>query len=381
MNEQKIPQHWQMVRFGDIAEHISIRVNPVAGDEKKYIGLEHLDSGNLTVKRWGSEVVLKGQKLKIKKGDILFAKRNAYLKRVALAPFDGIFSAHGMVIRPLNGLVLPEFLPFFMQSDAFMDRAIAISEGSLSPTIKWNTLSRQYFAIPSINEQRSLLTTLKKFDQVLQLKESLHSSVLELKRIMISKFFSKKFLEKYKANKVSFSDTLDIVSGQVDPTSAQYQKYPHIAPDNMEKSLAILLPYRTAEEDGVKSGKYLFDEEHILYSKIRPNLRKVVFPKIKGLCSADVYPLKGKNGLKTDYLFYLLQSEHFNKYAIGTSMRTGMPKINRQDLCAYTYYLPEEHVQLSIVSKLKALDEMYNETAKAISNVFTLKMSYLNSTR
>lgn len=176
MNEQKIPQHWQMVRFGDIAEHISIRVNPVAGDEKKYIGLEHLDSGNLTVKRWGSEVVLKGQKLKIKKGDILFAKRNAYLKRVALAPFDGIFSAHGMVIRPLNGLVLPEFLPFFMQSDAFMDRAIAISEGSLSPTIKWNTLSRQYFAIPSIDEQRSLLTTLKKFDQVLQLKESLHPS-------------------------------------------------------------------------------------------------------------------------------------------------------------------------------------------------------------
>ncbi|OXX70022.1 hypothetical protein B9J87_13045, partial [Vibrio sp. V19_P1S1T109] len=88
----------QLLKFGEVAKLISERKNPVPGDEKYYIGLEHLDSGSLQVKRWGSDVVLKGQKLAIKKGDILFAKRNAYLKRVALAPFDGIFSAHGMVI-------------------------------------------------------------------------------------------------------------------------------------------------------------------------------------------------------------------------------------------------------------------------------------------
>lgn len=215
----------------------------------------------------------------------------------------------------------------------------------------------------------------------MELKKNIHRSVLELKRILISKFFSKKYLEKYKAKKVSFLDTLDIVSGQVDPTSKEYKSYPHIAPDNMEKNLAILLPYRTAEEDNVKSGKYLFDEGHILYSKIRPNLRKVVFPRIEGVCSADVYPLKGKNGLNTEYLFYLLQSEHFNNYAIGTSMRTGMPKINRQDLCAYTFYLPKEQFQLSIVAKLKVLDEMYSETTRTINNISKLKNAYLNVTR
>lgn len=381
MTVQNLPKGWKLIKFGDVAEHISVRVNPTAGDEKNYIGLEHLDSGYLQVKRWGSEVVLKGQKLEMKKGDILFAKRNAYLKRVALAPFDGIFSAHGMVIRPLGGDVLPEYLPYFMQSDAFMDRAVSISEGSLSPTIKWNTLARQLFALPSLEEQKKLLLTLEKLDQVLELKKNLQSSVLDLKRIFISKFFSKKFSESHGAEKVTFSKTLDIVSGQVDPTSEEYKHFPHIAPDNMEKRLAILLPYSTAEEDNVKSGKYLFDEEHVLYSKIRPNLRKVVFPRIKGVCSADVYPLKGKCGLQTEYLFYLLQSEHFNKYAIGTSMRTGMPKINRQDLCAYSFYLPSKELQCLIVKRLKALDGEYSEITKALTSAYNLKNAYLNMVR
>ncbi|WP_095499385.1 restriction endonuclease subunit S [Paraferrimonas haliotis] len=367
------------IKFGEIAELVSSRVNPKPGDEKKYIGLEHLDSGYLKITRWGSDVILKGQKLGMKKGDILFAKRNAYLRRVAIAPFDGIFSAHGMVIRPIGNKILPAFLPYFMQSNQFMNRAIAISEGSLSPTIKWKILELQSFKIPTIDQQEQLLKTLEKFDHILDLKKGLQGSILNLKRISISKFFSKKYLKQYDAKEVSFLETLDIVSGQVDPTSEPYKDYPHIAPDNMEKGLATLLPYNTAREDNVKSGKYLFDDEHILYSKIRPNLRKVVFPKIKGVCSADVYPLKGKNGLTTEYLFYLLQSEHFNQYAIGTSMRTGMPKINRQDLCAYKFHLPPEDVQVSTVNKLKTLDDMYIEINNAISSAFNLKGSYLNS--
>lgn len=381
MIERKILKTWQTVTFGEIAEHISVRIDPIIGDEKTYIGLEHLDNDSLQVKRWGSDVVLKGQKLQIKKGDILFAKRNAYLKRVALAPFDGIFSAHGMVLRPRGSSILPDFLPFFMQSDVFMERAISISEGSLSPTIKWSTLSRQEFHLPNLEVQCSLIVTLKKLDEVLELKKSIKDSILTLKRVLISRLFSKKKLLGLNAKKMSFFNTLDIVSGQVDPTSDDFKSYPHIAPDNMEKNLATLLPYRTAEEDKVKSGKYLFDEGHVLYSKIRPNLRKVVFPRIKGVCSADVYPLKGKNGLITDYLFYLLQSEHFNSFAISTSMRTGMPKINREDLCAYTYYLPPIEAQLSIVEKIKMLDELYIETTSAINDVMKLKKSYLNTTR
>lgn len=180
MTGQALAKDWNLVRFGEVAENISKRVNPSAGDEKEYIGLEHLDSGSLEVRRWGSEVVLKGQKFAIKKGDILFAKRNAYLKRVALAPFDGIFSAHGMVIRPLGGDMHPEFLPFFMQSNTFMNRAISVSEGSLSPTIKWKTLAAQEFKIPPLTEQKRLLEILKKASESLSKLDELESSFSQM---------------------------------------------------------------------------------------------------------------------------------------------------------------------------------------------------------
>ncbi|MUH95316.1 hypothetical protein GNP63_01950 [Aliivibrio fischeri] len=371
----------QTVKFSDIAAQILNRVTPKEGEEKNFIGLEHLISGCLYINKWGDDKKLSTQAFKVNKGDIIFARRNTYLKRVAISPIDGICSADAMVIRPVAGLIEPAFLPFFMQSNVFMERAISISAGSLSSRVKWKDLAQQSFVLPTLEEQRKLLKSLNKLDEIIELKKGIQCSVLDLKRIFISKFFSKKYLEDYGAKKVSFLDSLEIVSGQVDPTSEKYKKYPHIAPDNMEKKLAILLPYNTAEQDKVKSGKFLFDEEHVLYSKIRPNLRKVVFPRIKGVCSADVYPLKGKCGLQTEYLFYLLQSEHFNKYAIGTSMRTGMPKINRQDLCAYSFYLPSKELQCLIVKRLKALDGQYLEITKALTSAYNLKNAYLNMVR
>lgn len=152
---------WTHVAFGELVEHIAERVEPTPDDSETYIGLEHLDSGSLTVRRWGTDVPLIGIKLRMRKGDILFARRNAYLRRVALAPHDGLFSAHGMVLRARPDVVLPEFLPFFMQSDPFMDRAEQISVGSLSPTINWSTLKEQQFALPPLEEQRRIAEVLR----------------------------------------------------------------------------------------------------------------------------------------------------------------------------------------------------------------------------
>ena len=86
-------------KFGDLVYNITEKRSPVAGDEELYIGLEHLDSGSLRVTRWGSKVALKGDKLVMRKGDILFGRRNTYLRRVSIAPHDGLFSAHGMILR------------------------------------------------------------------------------------------------------------------------------------------------------------------------------------------------------------------------------------------------------------------------------------------
>lgn len=183
---------WNIWKFDQIAENVAERAEPTPDDSTLYIGLEHMDSGSLRIRRWGSQTDLIGTKLKMRKGDILFARRNAYLKRVALAPHDGLFSAHGLVLRPRRKQVIPEFLPFFMQSDLFMNRAIQISVGSLSPTINWKALASQEFSLPPLREQERLADALQAIERVSEahqeaiikaerLRHSLLSDVLSFK--------------------------------------------------------------------------------------------------------------------------------------------------------------------------------------------------------
>lgn len=147
-------------RFDEIAINSTEKKKPVEEDKYTYLGLEHLDAGSLTVTRFGSNVAPIGEKLVMKRGDVLFGKRRAYQKKVAIAPFDGIFSAHGMVLRPKENVIDKDFFPLFISSDYFLDAAIKISVGSLSPTINWRDLKVLEFELPSLEEQRKLAKAL-----------------------------------------------------------------------------------------------------------------------------------------------------------------------------------------------------------------------------
>lgn len=126
-----------------------------------------------------------GEKLIMKKGDILFGKRRAYQKKVAIAPFDGIFSAHGMVLRPNESVVNKEYFPFFISSDYFLNEAIRISVGSLSPTINWRDLKELEFELPSIEEQERLAELLW---AAYDLKESYKKLIAVTDEIVKSQF-------------------------------------------------------------------------------------------------------------------------------------------------------------------------------------------------
>lgn len=143
-------------RFDEIAINSTAKKKPEESDRFCYIGLEHIEPGTFEISHWGADAAPVGEKLIMRKGDILFGKRRAYQRKVAIAPFDGIFSAHGMVLRPKEEVICKEYFPFFLSSDQFMDTAIRISVGGLSPTINWKDLQQQEFDLPSLEEQRRL---------------------------------------------------------------------------------------------------------------------------------------------------------------------------------------------------------------------------------
>lgn len=131
------------------------------------------------------------------------------------------------------------------------------------------------------------------------------------------------------------SDLVTIRSGTVDPTLSVNRNLPHIAPDSIEKNTGRILQIRSCEEDKVTSGKYHFYKGDVLYSKIRPYLNKVVIAPFEGLCSADMYALRPKEGINSEVLQALLMSKDFLAYAEQWSGRASIPKINRKALLAY----------------------------------------------
>jgi len=158
---------WCEVRFDQMVESITERVdNPSEAGVTRYVGLEHLDPESLHLRRWGQPTDVEATKLRFWPGDIIYGRRRAYQRKLAVAKFEGICSAHALVVRARPRTVLPEFLPFFMQSDAFHERALEISVGSLSPTINWRTLAQQRFRIPPLDEQRRIAELLWAADLV-----------------------------------------------------------------------------------------------------------------------------------------------------------------------------------------------------------------------
>ena len=159
---------WRRLPFGVFADSVNERVEPADAAEEIYVGLDDLDPRSMHIRRWGKGSDVIGTKLRFRQGDIIFGRRRAYQRKLAVAEMDGICSAHAMVVRARPEVVRPEFLPFLMMSDKFMNRAVEISVGSLSPTINWTTLKLEEFDLPPLDVQCRISEVLWSMDDALQ---------------------------------------------------------------------------------------------------------------------------------------------------------------------------------------------------------------------
>lgn len=185
---------WKVWRFDQMATNVNVRIdNPSESGMEHYVGLEHLDADSLKIRRWGTPDDVEATKLMFKKGDIIFGRRRAYQRKLGVAEFDGICSAHAMVLRAKPEVVLPEFLPFFMQSDLFMQRAVEISVGSLSPTINWKTMAVQEFLLPPIDEQLRLFSLLRAVERTSESHQEVGGFADQLVRALLADVMSREW--------------------------------------------------------------------------------------------------------------------------------------------------------------------------------------------
>lgn len=165
---------WTTVAFGDVVRLSGERsVNPEAGGFERFVGLEHIDPDDLRIRRWGDTADGTTFTTVFQPGQVLFGKRRAYQRKVAVADFSGVCSGDIYVLEPKGKHLLPELLPFICQTDAFFEHAVGTSAGSLSPRTNWNHLATFKFALPPVEEQRRLLSVMSaSFEYVHSLEDT-----------------------------------------------------------------------------------------------------------------------------------------------------------------------------------------------------------------
>jgi len=169
---------------------------------------------------------------------------------------------------------------------------------------------------------------------------------------------------------LSFQRCVFIAEGQVDPEKSPYREMVLLAPNHIESGSGLLLYTETAEEQNAESGKYLCQKGDVVYSKIRPALRKVCIAPDLSLCSADMYPMRGHSGMSNQFLFWFLLSEPFSAFAVLEADRVAMPKINRESLNSVQLPRPPINEQVEIVAwvaqSTARLDNLRAKTERSI---------------
>lgn len=366
-------------KFEDIAINSTAKKKPTEEDKDTYIGLEHLDSDCLYVTRWGADAAPTGEKLLMKKGDVLFGKRRAYQRKVGIAPFDGIFSAHGMVLRPNEDIIDKDFFPFFISSDQFMEKAVRISVGGLSPTINWKDLRVQEFTLPTIEEQRILADKLWAAYRLKESYKKLLSATQEMVKSQFIEMFGNPLSSIQKNELKKLGDCC-----QINP------RRPSVSISDSD--LVSFVPMPAVNEDGyidgatneeygkVKKGFTYFENNDVLFAKITPcmeNGKGAIAEALTngiGMGSTEFHVLRPIEGISNPYwLLTLTRMPIFRECAaknmsgtggqrrVGTAFfenfMIGLPSISEQETFE-TIYRQADKSEFELRKSIEAIDQV-----------------------
>ena len=362
-------------RFEQIAINSTEKKKPVEEDRFTYLGLEHLDSGSLKVTRFGSEVAPIGEKLVMHKGDVLFGKRRAYQKKVAIAPFDGIFSAHGMVLRPREDVIDKSFFPLFISSDYFLDAAIKISVGSLSPTINWRDLKTLEFELPDLATQRKLAETLWSINDTMEAYKKLISATDKLVK---SQFMEQFGLPDNNVKGYPLGRIGDVVSDVHYGTSAKASdngKYVYIRMNNITYEGALdLSDIKRIDVADSEIENYIVRYGDVLFN--RTNSRDLVgktcvFDRKNPMIIAGYIIRLRMNGLVLpEYLSLFMNTRYAKKLLLSMAKgAVGQANINAKELQNISIIIPPIDEQREFLTLVRQSDKSKFELEKALSEL------------
>jgi type I restriction enzyme S subunit len=351
---------WPMVHFGNVLRSVSRPVTVEPDVMYRILGMRWYAQGLFLKEEKPGSDIRANELYCVELGDFVYNRLFAWKGSFGIVGTDtagGCVSGEFPCFQVDTERANAKFLHLYLSQERIWQEIERISSGQTNISrlrLKEPIFLAMEIPLPPLEEQRHIVARIEELVAKIEEARGLRQKAMEESEAVIPSALHEVFeIGASDWKLILMSDAIAINDRQVDPTLPEFSGLPHISGENMESKTCRLLPYRTAEQDGVRSGNYLFSPNTILYSKIRPYLQKAVFVDFQGVCSADIYPIKVTNEeLEPRFVMWGLVAGPFTEYANRISGRTRMPKLNRTQLFAFTLTYPALSEQRRIVAYL-----------------------------
>lgn len=371
-------------KFSDIAFNITEKRMPVPEDMETYIAPNNLETSTLSVPEFGYKVPLNGLKLVMHKGDVLFGRREPQLKHAAIAPHDGIFSAHGMIFHANPDVIDPDFFPFFIASDCFFDTAIRISVGSLSPTVNWKDLKNIEFTIPDMDVQKRYAKVLW---AIIRAKRAYRDLINQTDELVKSQFIEMFGLPEKNDHGYDERTVADVVQDVHYGTSAKATdkgQYTYLRMNNITYDGQLDLSdvkYIDVPEKDLKG--CLVHRGDVLFN--RTNSRELVgktcaFMEAQPMIIAGyIIRLRMNGKVLPEYLSIFMNLKRSKNLLFSMAKgAVGQANINAQELQAIKLLVPPMSVQEQFVELVRQSDKSKFELKKALESLDAMQKAIVD---
>ena len=388
--------NWKLTKLGDLALEILKRTdNPSKLMFDRFVGLDNFRPGDITIKNWQSTKNIISAAKEFKSGDILFARRNAYMRRASLVNFSGCCSGDAFVLRENHEKIFPGFLAFIMNSNLLWDYAISNAEGTMSKRVKWRDLSKYTFLLPPKKEQEKLTKLLWSADEMVEKNYNLLNLTKKLYEVQIEKeihginlkdkLIDDVLTELNKKNILVYLEDLgQFFKGKGIPKSdLKEQGLPCIRYGELyTRHHNIIRDFGSFISNEDKSKSFKINKNDLLLAGSGETIDEIgksaVFKDdLEAYAGGDILIFRPYD-MDGHYLGYLMNSKllryQLNRLGTGSTVM----HIYNSDLSKIKVPKIEKNLQIKISSKLELIFEVISKTEKKIIKAKSLRNNLIN---
>lgn len=380
---------WTTVAFGDVVRQVKDKVDPEESGLERYVAGEHMETDNLRIQHWGEigdGYLGPAFHMRFKPGHVLYGSRRTYLRKVAVADFEGITANTTYVLESkAPEVLLPELLPFIMQSESFYAHSKRESKGSVNPYVNFSDLAWYEFALPPLDEQRQIAKALQATEANIS---SLRRLVDEIGVLRASAIDALTF--GLSATRGTVGDYCEMQNGRPFPGNEYCDDGQLLLrPGNLDPSGYLTwaegstkrIPHHYREE----AGDFVVASGDVLINLTAQSLEDGFMGRVCLVRDGDESLLNQRIGrfrefsgqLLPEFLFRVLQSSNFQRHAISMCEGSKIKHLFWQHIERFEFPLPSPTEQARIVEQMRSIDATRMNVDQRLASSVKLKKQLL----